>query len=177
MDEILQLTKQWGICILLSYYQLLKGSAVASVNGEKTLISDCYCRTMSDSRAAKLQYEPDYLFAVNELEPVALRRGGIFVLLLTPPALPLILRPLGLRRIHIITLFLLFPFPSVLYLHNSTLILDLGLRRCGRCCLEQSLVEGPDQAAAGVAWRGAAEGGVAPAAWSRGSGGGGWEWE
>jgi hypothetical protein len=76
-----------------------------------------------------------YLFSVNELEPVALRRGGIFLLLLTPPALPLVLRALGLRWAHSITLLLSFPLPAVIYLHDTTLILDLGLRRCGRCCL------------------------------------------
>jgi hypothetical protein len=78
-----------------------------------------------------------YLFSVNELEPVALRRGGIFLLLLTPPALPLVLRALGLRRAHTITLLLSFPLPAVIYLHvhDIILILDLGLSRCGPCCL------------------------------------------
>jgi hypothetical protein len=57
-------------------------------------------------------YESGYLFAVNELEPVALRRGGIFLLLLTPPALPLVF--LGLRRAHTITLLLPFPFAAVI---------------------------------------------------------------
>jgi hypothetical protein len=56
-------------------------------------------------------YESGYLFAVNELEPVALGRGGIFLLLLTPPALPLVL---GLRLAHTITLLLPFPFAAVI---------------------------------------------------------------